>query len=38
MSQLSLLDQVRAAIRPRNYSIRTEEAYVNTIRRLILFR
>lgn len=35
MSQL--LDSVRAAIRLRHYSIRTEEAYVNVIRRFILF-
>lgn len=35
MSQL--LDQVRAAIRLRHYSIRTEEAYVGCIRRFILF-
>lgn len=32
-----LLDQVRSAIRLRHYSIRTEEAYVNTIRRFILY-
>lgn len=37
MSQPSLLDQVRAAIRVRHYSIRTEEAYVNVIRRFILY-
>lgn len=37
MSQPSLLDRVRAAIRLRHYSIRTEEAYVNVIRRFILF-
>lgn len=35
MSQL--LDEVRAAIRLRHYSIRTEEAYVGCIRRFILF-
>lgn len=35
MSQL--LDQVRAAIRLRHYSIRTEDAYVGCIRRFILF-
>ena len=29
-----LLDQVRMAIRPRHYSIRTEEAYVQWIRRV----
>jgi len=32
-----LLDQVRAAIRVRHYSPRTEEAYVAWIRRFILF-
>ncbi len=32
-----LLDQVRLAIRTRHYSIRTEEAYVQWIRRFILF-
>ena len=32
-----LLDQVRAAIRAKHYSIRTEEAYVQWIRRYILF-
>ena len=32
-----LLDQVRDAIRTKHYSIRTEEAYVNWIRRYILF-
>jgi site-specific recombinase XerD len=32
-----LLDQVRDAIRLKHYSIRTEEAYVNWIRRFILF-
>jgi integron integrase len=33
----SLLDQVRSALRLRHYSIRTEEAYVNVIRRFILY-
>jgi integron integrase len=33
----SLLDQVRSAIRLRHYSIRTEEAYVNVIRRFIIY-
>ena len=33
MPQPLLLDQVRSAIRLRHYSIRTEEAYVNVIRR-----
>jgi integron integrase len=32
-----LLDQVRDAIRRKHYSIRTEEAYVNWIKRFILF-
>jgi site-specific recombinase XerD len=32
-----LLDQVRAAIRLKHYSIRTESAYVQWIRRFILF-
>lgn len=32
-----LLDRVRAEIRLRHYSIRTEEAYVDWIRRFILF-
>jgi hypothetical protein len=33
----SLLEQVRSAIRLRHDSIRTEEAYVNIIRRFILY-
>jgi integron integrase len=32
-----LLDQVRSIIRLRHYSIRTEEAYVNVIRRFIIY-
>jgi len=32
-----LLDRVRDAIRAKHYSIRTEEAYVNWIKRFILF-
>ncbi len=32
-----LLDQVRAAVRTRHYSIRTEQAYVSWIRHFILF-
>ena len=32
-----LLDRVRQAIRRKHYSIRTEDAYVNWIRRFILF-
>src|SRR5215831_17341403 len=35
--QPRLLDRVRAAIRARHYSLRTEEAYVAWIRRFILF-
>ena len=37
MPQSSLLDQVRATARLKHYSIRTEEAYVNVIRRFILY-
>ena len=36
-AEKKLLDQVRDAIRVRHYSLRTEEAYVNWIRRFILF-
>ena len=36
-SSPKLLDQVRQVIRRKHYSIRTEEAYVNWIRRFILF-
>jgi integron integrase len=32
-----LLDRVRAAVRTRHYSIRTEEAYAGWIRRFVLF-
>ena len=32
-----LLDQVRAAIRTKHYSLRTEESYVNWIKRFVLF-
>lgn len=32
-----LLDRVRAAIRLRHYSLRTEEAYVHVIRRFIIY-
>jgi integron integrase len=35
--QPSLLDQVRSIIRLRHYSIRTEEAYLNVIRRFIIY-
>jgi len=34
---LRLLDRLRAAVRVRHYSIRTEEAYVAWVRRFILF-
>jgi len=34
---MKLLDQVRDSIRKRHYSIRTEEAYINWIKRYILF-
>jgi integron integrase len=37
MSAPRLLDQVRAAIRLRHYSRRTEDAYVHWIKRFILF-
>ena len=37
MPQSKLLDQVRTAIRLRHYSIRTEEAYVQWVRRFILY-
>jgi hypothetical protein len=33
----SLLDQVRAALRLRHYSARTEEAYLSWIKRFILY-
>lgn len=32
-----LLDQVRAKIRTKHYSIRTEQAYVDWLKRFILF-
>jgi integron integrase len=32
-----LLDRVRAAVRARHYSLRTEEAYVGWVRRYVLF-
>jgi integron integrase len=35
--QPPLLDQVRSIIRLRHYSIRTEEAYLNVIRRFIIY-
>lgn len=37
MPQSTLLETVRSAIRLRHYSIRTEEAYVNVVRRFIIF-
>lgn len=37
VQQPRLLDQVRAAIRTRHYSLRTEEAYCHWIKRFILF-
>jgi len=37
MSKKKLLDQVRGVIRLKHYSIRTEETYVQWIRRFILF-
>jgi integron integrase len=36
-SSPKLLDRVRAAIRARHYSLRTEEAYVGWVRRFIVF-
>src|SRR5437016_1239268 len=36
-NEARLLDRVRAAIRTRHYSRRTEKAYVSWIRRFILF-
>lgn len=37
MSQPRLLDRVRAAIRVRHYSLRTEDAYIQWIKRYIFF-
>jgi hypothetical protein len=37
MSKTKLLDKVRGVIRLKHYSIRTEETYVQWIRRFILF-
>jgi hypothetical protein len=37
MASQSLLDQVREVARFKHFSIRTEEAYVHTIKRYILF-
>jgi hypothetical protein len=36
-SRLKLLEEVRARIRRLNYSIRTEDAYVDWVRRFVLF-
>jgi Phage integrase, N-terminal SAM-like domain len=36
-SSTKLLDQVRTAIRGRHYSIRTEQAYVDWIKRYVSF-
>jgi hypothetical protein len=36
-AQPTLLDQVRAQIRLRHYSIRTEAQYVQWVRRFVLF-
>jgi hypothetical protein len=37
MDQPRLLDRVREAIRVRHYSLRTEQAYIQWIRRFIFF-
>jgi len=37
MNQPRLIDQLRSAIRLRNYSSRTEEAYWHWIKKFILF-
>ena len=37
MSQARLLDRVRAAIRVRHYSLRTEDAYIQWIKRFIFY-
>jgi hypothetical protein len=37
LAKPKLLDQVRAAIRLRHYSLRTEQAYVHWIKRFIFF-
>src|SRR5947209_3119746 len=38
MTQPRLLDQLRDKIRLKHYSIRTEHAYLNWVRRFILFQ
>src|SRR6266852_7398120 len=37
MERVKLLDRMRAVLRTRHYSIRTEDAYVQWVRRFILF-
>ncbi len=37
MAEIKLLDRVHVELRTKHYSIRTEEAYVNWIKRFILF-
>ena len=37
MERVKLLDRMRAVLRTRHYSIRTEEAYVQWAKRFILF-
>ena len=37
MAQPRLLDRMRTEIRRRNYSRRTEESYVNWVRRFVRF-
>ena len=38
LNKPKLLDQVRAVSRLKHYSIRTEQAYTDLIRRFIVFR
>ncbi len=38
MSPIRLMDQVRNAIRVRHYSLRTEQAYTQWIRRFIYYK
>jgi Phage integrase, N-terminal SAM-like domain len=37
MEQPGLLDQVSNKIRPEHYSMRTEQAYVDWVKRFVLF-
>ncbi len=37
MERVKLLDGMRAVLRTRHYSIRTEDAYVQWVKRFILF-